>query len=236
MKDTNDAATIDGFIDDKILARAALSCGGHYQAVKPNQYFKVTGNRYLGSKTPDVVRDLWETNDEIIQWLENRYGKYDLDAAASESNKKCDKFYSAETNCLKRWWGSRKHVWLNPPYSAPDLFVLKAIEQMEHDNQIDMLLPADPSTAWFADAQKNAAEIIWIIGDSWEEEGRKYSRTGRLAFISGLTGEPISGNNKGSVIFIMRKLKEGETQQTHYVKISEICPSVLNRRAKARSI
>lgn len=85
--------------------------------------------------------------------------------------------------------------------------------------------------------KKHAAEIIWITGETWnDEDGREYSRTGRLAFISGLTGEPVQGNNKGSVIFIMRQLKEGEQQQTHYVKISDICPSVKNKRAKARSI
>lgn len=107
---------------------------------------------------------------------------------------------------------------------------------MEHDNQIDILLPTDNSTAWFSDAQKHAAEIIWIAGETWkDEDGREYSRAGRLAFISGLTGEPVSGNNKGSVIFVMRKLKDGESQVTHYVPISEICPSVKNKRAKARS-
>lgn len=240
-KDITDKATHDAFVTFEQLEREnyiteALITGGHYRAVNPNHHYKVTGNRYMGSKTPDVVRDLWETPNEIVDYLAERYGAYDLDAAASEHNKKCEKFYSKETNCLKRWWGSNKHVWLNPPYSNPDPFVLKAIEQMEHGNQIDILLPADNSTAWFADAVKNAAEIIWIVGDVWENEGRQYSRTGRVAFISGLNGEAVQGNNKGSVIFIMRKLKEGETQKTHYVPISEICPSVLNRRAKARSI
>lgn len=240
-KDITDKETHDAFVTFEQLEREnyiteALITGGHYQAVNPNHHYKVTGNRYMGSKTPDVVRDLWETPNEIVDYLAERYGAYDLDAAASENNKKCEKFYNKETNCLKRWWGSNKHVWLNPPYSNPDPFVLKAIEQMEHGNQIDILLPADNSTSWFADAVKNAAEIIWIIGDVWENEGRQYSRTGRVAFISGLNGEAVQGNNKGSVIFIMRKLKDGETQKTHYVPISEICPSVLSRRVKARSI
>lgn len=244
-KDIQDKTTIDTFAQEMDFhelqhgrySDIALRSGGHYQPVRENPMFKVSGNRYAGSKTPDVVRDLWETPDEIVEYLAERYGKYDLDAAATEDNKKCDKFYSKETNCLKRWWGSNKHVWLNPPYSNPDPFIKKAIEQMEHGNQIDILLPADNSTAWFSDAQKHAAEIIWITGETWkDEEGREYSRTGRVAFISGMTGEPVHGNNKGSVIFIMRQLKEGEQQQTHYVKISDICPSVKNKRAKARSI
>lgn len=213
----------------------ALATGGHYQAVKPNQYFKVTGNRYNGSNTPDVVRDLWSTPSEVVAWMESEYGDYDIDAAASKENAVCEKFYSKETNCLKRWWGSNKHIWLNPPYSNITPFVKKAIEQMEHNNQIDILLPCDTSTGWFYEAQQRAAEIIWITGEVYQEDGTEYSRTGRLAFTSALTGKPVQGNNKGSVIFIMRELKEGEQQKTRYVKISDICPSVADRRARKRS-
>lgn len=213
----------------------ALATGGHYQAVKPNQYFKVTGNRYNGSNTPDVVRDLWSTPYELVSWMEIEYGDYDIDAAASKENSVCEKFYSKETNCLKRWWGSNKHIWLNPPYSNITPFVKKAIEQMEHNNQIDILLPCDTSTGWFYEAQQRAAEIIWITGEVYQEGGTEYSRTGRLAFTSALTGKPVQGNNKGSVIFIMRELKEGEQQKTRYVKISDICPSVADRRARKRS-
>lgn len=213
----------------------ALTTGGHYQAVKTNQYFKVTGNRYNGSNTPDVVRDLWSTPSELVEWMESEYGDYDIDAAASKENAVCEKFYSKETNCLKRWWGSNKHIWLNPPYSNITPFVKKAIEQMEHNNQIDILLPCDTSTGWFYEAQQRAAEIIWITGEVYQEGGTEYSRTGRLAFTSALTGKPVQGNNKGSVIFIMRELKEGEQQKTRYVKISDICPSVADRRARKRS-
>lgn len=213
----------------------ALATGGHYQAVKPNQYYKVTGNRYNGSNTPDVVRDLWSTPSELVAWMEIEYGDYDIDAAASKENAVCEKFYSKETNCLKRWWGSNKHIWLNPPYSNITPFVKKAIEQMEHNNQIDILLPCDTSTGWFYEAQQRAAEIIWITGEVYQDGGTEYSRTGRLAFTSALTGKPVQGNNKGSVIFIMRELKEGEQQKTRYVKISDICPSVADRRARKRS-
>lgn len=213
----------------------ALATGGHYQAVKQNQYFKVTGNRYNGSNTPDVVRDLWSTPSELVSWMESEFGDYDIDAAASKENAVCEKFYSKETNCLKRWWGSNKHIWLNPPYSNITPFVKKAIEQMEHNNQIDILLPCDTSTGWFYEAQQRAAEIIWITGEVYQEDGTEYSRTGRIAFTSALTGKPVQGNNKGSVIFIMRELKEGEQQKTRYVKISDICPSVAERRARKRS-
>lgn len=241
MKDENDVMTNDAFIDFSTAERQMfvdrqLVSGGYYAPVKENSLFRVSGNRYAGSKTPDSVRDKWATPKEVIDWLTKRYGAYDLDAAASKDNAVCEHFYTEEINCLKRWFGTKKHVWLNPPYSNPDPFVKKAIEQMEHDNQIDVLLPGDNSTAWFTEAQRHAAEIIWIIGDLYEEDGREYCRSGRLAFISAMTGEAVSGNNKGSVIFIMRKLNDGEKQLTHYVNVSEICPSVKNKRARARNV
>lgn len=246
MKDEFDNDTIDSFNDDSFTSfeeierenfvTDALVSGGHYQPVKPNQYFKVSGRRTMGTKTPDIARDGWKTDPSLIQWLEKEFGKYDLDAAADESNAVCEKFYNEKTNCLKRWWGKGKHIWLNPPYSNPDPFVLKAIEQMEHDNQIDILLPADNSTAWFRDAQQNAAEIIWITADSEEIDGEKYSRSGRLAFINALTGKPGTCNNKGSVIFIMRKLKDGEEQKTRYIPVSEICPSLAKKKLRKRNV
>ena len=169
-KDIADKETHDAFITFEQLEREtfignALATGGHYQAVRPDKFYQVTGNRYAGSKTPDIVRDKWATDRSLIAYMEERYGPYDLDAAADQSNAVCPKFYDEKTDCLKRWWGKNKHIWLNPPYSFPDPFILKAIEQMEHDNQIDILLPGDNSTAWFRDAQKMAADFgVEVLG------------------------------------------------------------------------
>uniref|UniRef100_A0AAU6PXL5 DNA adenine methyltransferase n=1 Tax=Escherichia phage ETEP102 TaxID=3117680 RepID=A0AAU6PXL5_9CAUD len=242
MIESDDKYTHDEFVSfeqierENFVANALVPGYGHYQAVKPDTFYHVTGKRYAGSKTPDAVRDLWATDRELISWMESRYGKYDIDAAASANNAVCEKFYSEQLNCLKIWWGRNKHIWLNPPYSHPDPFVKKAIEQMEHGNQIDMLLPGDNSTAWFAEARRNAAEIIWIEAEITEIDQQEYCRTGRLAFISGLAGKPVDGNNKGSVIFVMRKLKEGEEQKTTYVSVSEICPGVSRKKPRKRSV
>ncbi|WFS70174.1 hypothetical protein PVA65_000027 [Salmonella phage KKP 3830] len=99
-KDFQDKATIDTFEPEMDFhelqygrySDIALRSGGHYQPVRENTFLKVSGNRYAGSKTPDVVRDLWETPDEIVDYLAERYGKYDLDAAATEDNKNAISF------------------------------------------------------------------------------------------------------------------------------------------------
>lgn len=240
MKDENDQVTHNAFITFERAERESmiadcLATGGHYRALPTPSSLVVSGRRHNGTKTPDSVRGLWSTPRDVISYLVEKYGEYDLDAAASNENKVCEKFYDEKTDCLKRWWGKGKHVWLNPPFSHPLPFVMKAAEQMAHGNQIDILLPADNSTAWFRAAQQHAAEIIWIVGDIETEtvDGDLKliaSRSGRLAFLSGETGKPVDNSNKGSVIFIMRTLKDGESQVTHYVPISEVCKSVKSKR------
>lgn len=242
MKDENDSNTEDAFISFEEVERqdfitSGLVAGGHYQVSPAPSCCKVSGKRYLGSQTPDVVKDLWATPKEVIDFMIKRYGKYDLDAAATPENAVCDKFYNEQQNCLKRWWGSKKHVWLNPPYSNPLPFVEKAAEQARNGNQIDTLLNADSSTAWFRLAQMRAAEIIWIVADieyevTDDEVVIESSHSGRLAFTSAETGQPVSGNSKGQVIFIFREMAEGEHQQTHYISIGDICPSVKNKRKR----
>lgn len=223
MKDEHDTSTIDH--------AAAPMVYGHYNPVAPNQYYKVSGNRYAGSKTPDVIRGRWSTPKDLIAWLVSRYGEYQLDAAAEEENKVCDKFFSEKTNCLTRWWGKGRHIWLNPPYDNIDPFVQKAIEQTQDGNQIDILLPADNSTAWFKEISDAAHEIIWITAAI---EGN-YTRSGRLAFVNAGSGKPVDNNNKGSVLFILKEKPEGQQAITNYVPITECCPdSSSKKRAKLR--
>lgn len=242
MKDENDVKTEDAFISFEEAERQdfianALATGGHYHAVKSPSFMKVSGRRYLGSNTPDAIKDSWSTPAEVIDFMVKRYGKYDLDAAASANNAVCEKFFDEKTNCLKRWWGSKKHVWLNPPFSNALPFVEKAAEQARNGNQVDVLLNADSSTAWFRLAQMRAAEIIWIVADidyhvEEDEIVIDTAHSGRLAFTNADSGESVSGNSKGQVIFIFREMAEGEQQVTNYIPIGEICPSVKNKRKR----
>ena len=95
-KDITDKDTRDAFITFEQLEREtfignALATGGHYQAVRPDKFYQVTGNRYAGSKTPDIVRDKWATDRSLIAYMEERYGPYDLEAtqfARSSTTKK----------------------------------------------------------------------------------------------------------------------------------------------------
>ncbi|WP_417033880.1 phage N-6-adenine-methyltransferase [Enterobacter roggenkampii] len=149
---------------------------------------------YGGSKTPLDQRDLWRTPPALFASLDAEFC-FQLDAAAAPHNALCRKFITAEQNTLETQWADYLsipgYVWLNPPYSDITPFVKKAAA--ESNNQIGtvMLVPADTSVGWFKEAIQTASEVRFITA-------------GRLAFINPVTGKPVSGNNKGSLLIIWR--------------------------------
>ncbi|MBW0869560.1 phage N-6-adenine-methyltransferase [Citrobacter amalonaticus] len=149
---------------------------------------------YGGSKTPLDQRDLWRTPPTLFASLNAEFC-FQLDAAAAPHNALCRKFITAEQNTLETPWADYLsipgYVWLNPPYSDITPFVKKAA--VESSNQIGtvMLVPADTSVGWFKEAIQTASEVRFITA-------------GRLAFINPVTGKPVSGNNKGSMLIIWR--------------------------------
>nr|WP_206461934.1 phage N-6-adenine-methyltransferase [Enterobacter asburiae] len=154
---------------------------------------KLNGD-YGGSKTPLDQRDLWRTPPALFASLDAEFC-FQLDAAAAPHNALCRKFITAEQNTLETPWSDYLsipgYVWLNPPYSNITPFVKKAAA--ESDNQIGtvMLVPADTSVGWFKEAIQTASEVRFITA-------------GRLAFINPVTGKPVSGNSKGSILIIWR--------------------------------
>jgi len=63
---------------------------------------------------------------------------------------------------LKIEWKDKTYV--NPPYSKPELWVDKAIEENKKGKLIVMLLRMDTSTKWFKKLQENNAVFLWING------------------------------------------------------------------------
>ena len=154
---------------------------------------KLNGD-YGGSKTPFDQRDLWRTPPALFASLNAEFC-FQLDAAAEQHNALCRKFITAEQNTLETPWTDYLsipgYVWLNPPYSDITPFVKKAAAESENQIGTVMLVPADTSVGWFKKAIQTASEVRFITA-------------GRLAFINPVTGKPVSGNNKGSILIIWR--------------------------------
>ncbi len=149
---------------------------------------------YGGSKTPLDQRDLWRTPPALFASLDAEFC-FQLDAAAAPHNALCRKFITAEQNTLETPWTDYLNVpgnvWLNPPYSDITPFVKKAAAESINQIGTVMLVPADTSVGWFKEAIQTASEVRFITA-------------GRLAFINPVTGKPVSGNNKGSMLIIWR--------------------------------
>lgn len=153
-----------------------------------------TNGDYGGSKTPLDQRDLWRTPPALFTSLDAEFC-FQLDAAAAPHNALCRKFITAEQNTLETPWADYLripgYVWLNPPYSDITPFVKKAAAESTNQIGTVMLVPADTSVGWFKEAIQTASEVRFITA-------------GRLAFINPVTGKPVSGNNKGSMLIIWR--------------------------------
>ncbi|MBJ8716381.1 phage N-6-adenine-methyltransferase [Citrobacter freundii] len=153
-----------------------------------------TNGDYGGSKTTLDQRDLWRTPPALFAALDAEFC-FQLDAAAAPHNALCRKFITAEQNTLETPWADYLsipgYVWLNPPYSDITPFVKKAAAESTNQIGTVMLVPADTSVGWFKEAIQTASEVRFITA-------------GRLAFINPVTGKPVSGNNKGSMLIIWR--------------------------------
>lgn len=153
---------------------------------------KKSASDYGRSKTPVEQRNLWQTPIPLFVALDAEFC-LTLDAAASADNALCNRYITEQQDTLVTPWGDflvqPGYAWLNPPYSDITPFVQKAA--VESKNQIGtvMLVPADTSVGWFREAIETASEVRFIVG-------------GRLAFINPVSGKPVSGNNKGSMLII----------------------------------
>jgi phage N-6-adenine-methyltransferase len=143
------------------------------------------------SNTPTEIRDLWQTPKFVFDYYDRRFN-FTGDIAASEKNALCDVYIDSESNALDdaQYWFARG--WLNPPFSDITPWVEKAIDQMQYKALTVMLLPADTSVKWFKLAFDNCTECHFI--------------SGRLSFVNAETQKPVSGNNKGSVVFVFDPL------------------------------
>lgn len=108
--------------------------------------------------------DQWATPIDYFEEI-NKEFNFNLDPCADESNHKCEKYFTRETDGLSQNWGGYR-VFCNPPYGREiGNWVRKAYEtNKEAGNLIVMLLPARTDTRWFHDYIYGKAEIRFIKG------------------------------------------------------------------------
>ena len=142
------------------------------------------------SNTPTEIRDLWMTPQFVFDYYNDRFS-FGWDLAASKENKLCDWYCSdGDDSAFEQCnHGFESAVYCNPPYSNIMPWVDLCIDiAWESKVPVAILIPADTSVKWFKKAFEHCSECHFI--------------SGRLSFINEATKKPVSGNNKGSVVFI----------------------------------
>ena len=107
--------------------------------------------------------DEWETPIDIFNKLDAEF-HFDLDPCSTDSNHKCDKYFTKEINGLSKSWGGSR-VFCNPPYSNISKWVEKAYRESQQDHTLVVLLiPARTDTRYFHDYIYQRSEIRFIKG------------------------------------------------------------------------
>lgn len=107
--------------------------------------------------------DEWATPQGTFDALHREFD-FQLDAAASHENTKCEQFMSQEIDALRQdWfaavdWFDTQAVWLNPPYSKCREFIAKAAEEARKGCTVVCLVPSRTDTRWWHDHVWDAAQ------------------------------------------------------------------------------
>ena len=107
----------------------------------------------------------WETPQELFEAL-NREFDFTIDLAASPSNAKCSRFYTAKENALEKNW-EVETAFLNPPYGRDCWkWIQKSYLESQKPNTVIVLLIAARTSnkEWHEYIFPNAKEIRFIRG------------------------------------------------------------------------
>ncbi|WP_019933897.1 phage N-6-adenine-methyltransferase [Oceanimonas smirnovii] len=163
-----------------------------------------------------MSRDSWATPLPVYLALDAEFD-FKADLCASHSNAKHPYYLTEADDALSDMTPSRLqvsipaggYVWCNPPYSAIGPWVEQAITLQRVGIGTVMLVMADTSVGWYYQALQHCNEIREVVA-------------GRLAFINALTGEPVSGNSKGSTILVFDPYGRQGNPRRSYVTRAEL--------------
>lgn len=116
----------------------------------------------------------WETPQSLFDQLDAEF-HFTLDAAASEANHKCAKYYSEQDSAFDHEWGGET-VFCNPPYGRViGKWVGKcASEALRPDTLVVMLVPARTDTRWFHRWLYRRAQLRFLPGRlHFETDGKR---------------------------------------------------------------
>lgn len=114
---------------------------------------------HFSSETDD-----WPPPQAFFDWMNEKYGPFDLDVCGTAENAKCEPYISPEFDDSLQcdWAANGTTLWMNPPYGRGiGEWVKKAYESSLAGCKVVCLLPARTDTKWFHDyCTKGKIEFI----------------------------------------------------------------------------
>lgn len=107
--------------------------------------------------------DHWETPWPLVRSLEEEFGPFELDPAATTESAKAPRFFTAAEDGLAQPWAPAR-VFLNPPYSDIVPWLRKSIEEATRGALVVALLPVRTDRDWWHDILMPHAEIRFQRG------------------------------------------------------------------------
>lgn len=153
----------------------------------------------ISSDMDQDLKNSWATDPRIFRAMDKEFN-FALDAAANDTNHKCEFYFTKEDDALDIDWASQldefnmRPVWINPPYGKGLIkkFMQKCIEQKAYSVTSVLLVPATLDAQWLPIS--DISEIRIITG-------------GRLSFYDPINHKKVNGNTKGSMFVIFRPSK-----------------------------
>ena len=137
--------------------------------------------------------DCWETPAAILDAVRAITNRIDVDPCTSSENPvRAHRYIAPPGDGLTEPWGllPGELAWLNPPYSSGQIarWIARAAEQMHGVSaHLCVLVPCDPTTAWWARLHDWAAARVDL--------------SSRVRFVDPATGRPAAGARFASTIW-----------------------------------
>jgi site-specific DNA-methyltransferase (adenine-specific) len=117
---------------------------------------------HLSSKS-----DEWSTPNNVYKVLDDIYGPFEFDMAATAENTKCPQ-YSSDMFVTSLKYGNVgsmfSKIWCNPPYSELKEFLKIGYEQSQLGATIVMLIPSRTCTKGWHQYVMKASEVLFVQG------------------------------------------------------------------------
>lgn len=128
----------------------------------------VVRHRKMPRQKPNRSRQDYATPWDFIEAVERRFGKLEVDLAATKANAKAPWCVTPEQDSLSISWAERfadKLCWLNPPFGNIEKWAAKCAQESEkfRKGRILFLTPASVGARWFERHVHNRANVLTLL-------------------------------------------------------------------------